>query len=177
MHDRPLTATGPGQKRPQPIPAKVKDALRLMVYGRLDDEDCQPLDFIAAAKECDVKPDVMRRYLDRPNVRAFLLAERRAFRAAICASNEAALLDVRDHSKNGLARIAAVRQLETMEIADNETHAPGRQALPGLVVHVTVPVMNGPTPPAIEHDPQLPRPLSPAAVDVWPAPNRPLIRE
>ncbi|WP_316228636.1 hypothetical protein [Bradyrhizobium sp. SZCCHNR1045] len=169
MHDRPVTAAGQGQKRPQPIPAKVKDALRLMVYGKLDDDECKPLDFIAAAKECDIKPDQMRRYLDRPNVRAFLMAERRAFRAAICAGNEAALLDVRDNAKNGLARIGAVRALEGMEIADAEVHAPGRQQLPGLTVVLNVPGLpSSPQPPALDVMPDrtIPRPLSPATLDV-----------
>jgi hypothetical protein len=134
----------------------VKDVLRLMVYGRLDDADCQPLDFIAAAKECGIRPDQMRRYLDRPAVRALLMQERRAFRAAICASNEAALLDVRNHSANGMARIAAVRALE--QLGDDESGAPGAAASPGITIRILT-------------APSTPEPM----VDV--SPVRPLLRQ
>jgi hypothetical protein len=174
MHDNPLTAAGKREpsRRPQPIPAKVKDVIKLMVFGRFDDPDCQPLDFIAAAKECGIRPDQMRRYLDRPKVRALLMQERRAFRAAICASNEAALLDVRNNSANGMARIAAVRALETLETADAEAHGPGRQQAPGLVIVLNTGLAS-PQAPALDvtPDPRIPRPLSPSAVDVraaWP---------
>jgi hypothetical protein len=66
-------------KRPQPMPAKLREAVCLMVYGHPDDIDCRALSFIEAAQETRIKPDVMRRYLDRPDVRALLLSERRAF--------------------------------------------------------------------------------------------------
>jgi hypothetical protein len=67
-----------------------------------------------------IKPDVMRRYLDRPDVRALLLAERRAFRAAICGGNEGALLRVRETAQNGMAVVAAVRALEELEAPRDE---------------------------------------------------------
>jgi hypothetical protein len=90
-------------KRPQPIPPKLREAIGLMVYGHPDDPDCRAFTFIEAAHETGIKPDVMRRYLDRPEVRALLLAERRAFRAAICGGNEGALLRVREtaHASRG----------------------------------------------------------------------------
>jgi hypothetical protein len=109
----PLTAAGsrdPDKQRPRPIPRKVREACDLMVYGRPDDEDCKPLDFIEAAKECGVAPDIMRRWLDRAQVRAYLLASRRTFREAICAGNEGALQRIRDKSPNGMAVIASVRE-------------------------------------------------------------------
>jgi hypothetical protein len=173
----PVTAAGAREptKRPKPIPVKVKDAIRLMVLGRLDDSDCQPLDFIAAARECGIKPDVMRRYLDRPQVRALLMAERRAFRAAICASNEAALLDIRNNAVNAMARIGAIRQLEQMDEADTSAR-PGamRQQLPGMTVVLNVGVVP-PQPLTVEHDPLVPRSLSPVALDVRPTqPRRPI---
>ncbi len=102
-------------KRPQPIPAKLREAISLMVYGHPDDADCRALTLIEAAHESRIKPDVMRRYLDRPDVRALLLAERRAFRAAVCGGNEGALLRVRETAQNGMAVVAAVRALEELE--------------------------------------------------------------
>jgi hypothetical protein len=101
--------------RPRPIPAKVREAISLMVYGRLDDPDCRAITFIEAAHETGIKPDVMRRYLDRPEVRTLLLRERRAFRAAICSGNEAALQKVRDTAANGMAVVSAVRALEELD--------------------------------------------------------------
>jgi hypothetical protein len=86
-----------------------------MVRGRDDDADCKPLDFIAAAKLAGIKPELLRRYLDRPAVRSFLLSERRTFRATICAANEAALRDVRDRAANSMARVASVRALEQLD--------------------------------------------------------------
>jgi hypothetical protein len=86
-----------------------------MVYGHPDDPDCRAFTFIEAAHETGIKPDVMRRYLDRPDVRAQLLSERRAFRAAICGGNEGALLRVRETAQNGMAVVAAVRALEELE--------------------------------------------------------------
>ena len=113
----PLTASGPRdpQKRPRPIPGPVREAIKLMVRGRPEDPDGKPLDFIEAAKIADVKPDVMRRYLDRENVRTFLRSERSAFREAICAGNEASLRRVRDSSANGMVTVAAVRTLEQFD--------------------------------------------------------------
>jgi hypothetical protein len=87
-----------------------------MVYGHPDDPDCRAFTFIEAAHETGIKPDVMRRYLDRPEVRTHLLSERRAFRAAICGGNEGALLRVRDTAQNGMAVVAAVRALEELEV-------------------------------------------------------------
>jgi hypothetical protein len=152
MHDNPLTAAGSREPatRPQPIPAKVRAAIKLMVYGRMDDPDCTPLDFIVAARESGIRPDQMRRYLDRPQIRSLLLAERRAFRTAICASNEATLLDVRNNAANSMARIAAVRALEQLEETDTgakTTSAPG----------ITIKIIQGPAspPPTVDVTPPM----------------------
>jgi hypothetical protein len=104
------------------MPPKLREAIGLMVYGHPDDSDCRALTFIEAAHETGIKPDVMRRYLDRPDVRALLLSERRAFRAAICGGNEGALLRVRETAHNGMAVVAAVRALEELE---TPRHGPG----------------------------------------------------
>jgi hypothetical protein len=112
----PLTSFASRElRRPRPIPAKLREAISLMVYGDPDDPDCRAFTFIEAAHETGIKPDVMRRYLDRPEVRALLLGERRAFRAAICGGNEGALLRVRETAQNGMAVVAAVRALEELE--------------------------------------------------------------
>jgi hypothetical protein len=155
MHDRQLTASGSQQRRPQPIPARVKDALRLMVYGRLNDPDCQALDFIAAAKECGIAPDQMRRYLDRPNVRALLMQERKAFRLAICASNESALLDIRNNAANSMARIASIRALE--QLTESETRHPVAEGVPAFQIIIQAAPASEPQ--TIDITPARPRPI------------------
>ena len=135
MQNNPLTAAGSRElKHPRPIAPKVRAAVKLMVFGRLDDPDCKPLSFIEAAKIAGVAPDVMRRYLDRPDVRALLSRERKAFRAAICAGNEGALADVRDRSANAMARVAAVRALEALDDADGPLGASGGATGPGVTI-------------------------------------------
>ena len=110
-----MSSAGREMKRPRPMPPKLREAIGLMVYGHPGDPDCRAFTFIEAAHQMGIKPDVMRRYLDRPEVRALLLAERRAFRAAICGGNEGALLRVRETARNGMAVVAAVRALEELE--------------------------------------------------------------
>jgi hypothetical protein len=174
----PLASAGVREpdKRPRPIPKIVKDACLLMIYGDPDDEDGTPVDFVSAAKAVGMQAATLRKYLTRPQVIAFLRAERRAFREAVCAGNEAALQRVRDGDQhaNPMARVAAVRALEALDEAD--TSAKGgatRQQIPGMTVVLNVGVVP-PQPLTVDHDPRLPRPLSPIAVDVRPSP-RPLI--
>ncbi len=111
-------------KRPQLIPKPVREAIKLMVYGKPDDPDGRPLTFIETAPVVGVKPDTLRRYLDKPAVIALLRRERRAFRESLCAGNESALGRVRDTAENAMAVVASVRQLEAMN-ADDATRQPG----------------------------------------------------
>jgi hypothetical protein len=135
----PIMSSGSRQpeKRPQPIPRKLRDAISLMVYGRPDDPDCAPLTFIEAAKDSGIAPDVMRKYLDRPNVRALLRSVRRAFREAICAGNEGALKRVRDTSQNGMCTVAAVRALEALDTEDAVRSPNGPS--PGITIVIRTP--------------------------------------
>jgi hypothetical protein len=164
----PIASSGPREpvKRPRPVPKIVKDACLLMVYGDPEDEDGGPIDFITAAKSVGMRPDTLRRYLGRPQVIAFLRAERRTFREAVCAGNEAALQRVRDgegHS-NPMARVAAVRALEALDEADTSAKAGQRQTLPGLVVVVNAGVVPPHQPPIdITPDRAVPSPSSPTA--------------
>lgn len=145
----PLLASGSRDlKRPRPIPKQVRDAIKLMVWGKLDDPDCSPVGFIEAAKIVDIKPDVMRRYLDRSDVRGLLLGERRAFRAAVCSSNELALRRVRDTSPNGMATVAAVRALEELDTEQSARHSNGQATVPGLCIVIAVPPLPPPNDPA-----------------------------
>jgi hypothetical protein len=105
-----------------------------MVVGREDDENCEPLDIVAAAREVGMRLHVLRRYFDRPVVRALIRSERRAFREMLCGSNEAALKRVRDQSKNGMVTVAAVRALEQLDTDDSgrSVNAPS----PGVIIKI-----------------------------------------
>jgi hypothetical protein len=154
----PLLASGPREpKKPRPLPARVKTMIGLMVRGDPGDDSSSPLDFIAAGRQVGMAPDVARRWLDRGEFRQALRAERRAFRDAICAGNEASLARIRDTSENAMAQVRAIQVLE--KIDDEAARAPvGRT--PGMVIQI----VNAPTlsePVTIDH--HAPRTLPPLA--------------
>jgi hypothetical protein len=132
----PLSAAGPRDpdRRPRPLPKNVKAAIVLLVRGDPAEPD-KVFDFIEAGKRNGVAPDIMRRWLDRVEVRKFLRAERQAWRAAICAGNESALKRVRDTWANGMVTVHAVRTLESIEDADRH-HEAARTRSPGFVIIV-----------------------------------------
>jgi hypothetical protein len=138
----------------------VRDAIKIMVRGRPDDEAAKPVDFVEAAKLADVNAWVVRQWLDRVEGRAFLKAERRAFRDAVCAGNELALKRVRDTSENGMAIIGSVRALEQID-EDEARQQRGPVQSPGLIVSIVNvmpspgPILNlTPAPSAIDHQPE-----------------------
>jgi hypothetical protein len=149
----PLTASGSRElKRPRPIPARIRTAVTLMVYGRLADETCTPVDFVEAARIVGLKPDQMRRWLDRGEVRALLRNERKAFRAAVCAGNKLALQRVRDKSLNHMATVAAVRQLQAID--EEDPHGRGAQdSSPFMTIRIITPPATAPSPVTIEAEP------------------------
>jgi hypothetical protein len=163
----PVASSGPREpvKRPRPIPKPVRAAIAMMVCGG-DAIDGAPMDLVAAAKSVGMRPDTLRRYLGRPQVIAFLRAERKAFREAVCAGNEAALQRVRDGDKhnNAMARVAAVRALEGLSESDTSS-GPGRmQQGPGIVIILNPGGLASPTPQpmhTIEHDAPIPAPPDP----------------
>jgi hypothetical protein len=149
----PLTSSGSRdlEKKPRPLPKHVKAMFGYMVRGAPGDEDCLPLSFIAAGRLAGIAPDVARRWLDRPETRAFLRSERAAFRAAICASNEAHLQRLRE-SPNGMVGIRAIAMLETIDSAD-QTRATGQVTQPGLIIVLQAPAATKATPPTIDVSP------------------------
>jgi hypothetical protein len=144
----PITSSGsrsPDRQRPRPVPSHVKRMIELMVRGKPDDESCIPLSFIEAGKLAGIAPDRARKWLDRPEVRSALRAERSAFRLALCSGNELTLQRLRDSSPNQMVQLGAVKTLEG--IADAEAQ-PGRNAspvTPGLTVVVVNNLPSKPT--------------------------------
>jgi hypothetical protein len=114
-----LTAGSREPRRPTRIPLAVKLACQFLVEGAPGD-DGQPrsLGFAEAAKLAGVRPDAMRRWLHDPAVSALIKAKRAAFRQSICASNELALVSIRNGSGNDMAKVRAAIALEEMNVAD-----------------------------------------------------------
>ena len=133
----PLTAAGAhDEKRPRPIPKRVREMIRLMVYGADDDPAAAPLDFIQAAKLAGIPPDVARRWVHRPAVIALLRSERKAFRSSINAGNELALRKIRDAADgNQMTQIGAIKVLEALD-ADQANLTRTAVQLPGLTIAI-----------------------------------------
>ena len=134
MRHPPVLASGSREmKRPRPLPKLIRDAIVLLVRGA-DDLDC-PLDFVEAAKVAGVRPQDLRKWFDRPAFLQALRAERKSWRAAVCAGNESALKRVRDNSENGMAVIGAVRGLEDLD--ERETiQTRGQHERPGITINI-----------------------------------------
>jgi hypothetical protein len=150
-------------RRRQSLPKHVRDMLVLMVRGRPgDDENAQPLTFIEAGQAVGLKPDVARRWLDRPDALTFLRAERKAFRAAVCAANEAILAEIRASAPNSMARIAAIRMLEELE----NPKAGGVNVSVNVAQNNTVGYAYGPcNRPTIDAEPATPTPRNAPPID------------
>jgi hypothetical protein len=156
MFSPPVRSAGREPKRSVRLPAKVKTAILLMVYGDPARPD-ELIDFIAAAKLAGVQPDNMRRWLHRPEAASLLRKERAAYRLALTAGNESALARIRDKSENAMA---VVRSCQVLSEWDREEfiHPSGHpRPQPGLVVQIITPAS--------------PRPVA-AVVDVVAEPAR-----
>jgi hypothetical protein len=138
--------------RARRIPESVKAACLMMIE--------EGLDFIAAAKANGLKPDSMRRYLNAPQVVAFIRKERARFRASVCSANEYVLQEIRDNGENTMARVRAVQVLEQLDEVSTMRRT-GEQVSPGIciVIHQR-PQSESPT-----VDVTAPRPTTPQIVD------------
>jgi hypothetical protein len=162
-HNLPVATSGSREpdKRPKPIPPRVKAACLLMIYGNTDgkpDDDAAPIDFVTAARTVGIRPHQFRRWLHTPQVIGLIRRERAAFRQALCCGNELALKRVRDTSKNPMGVVASVRALQQM---GDDPH--GRAVEP-ISPRVTINIV-----PA-QPTPALPDPIT---IDVEPEPTDP----
>jgi hypothetical protein len=113
----------------------VKAAVLYLVHGEPADENSRSIGLVEAARLAGLQADQLRRWLDRSQVKSFLRAERKIALEGLCASNPAALGVVRDRSKNPMAAVGAVKQLEDMRAAENGGHAGAfGGATPGITI-------------------------------------------
>jgi hypothetical protein len=112
----PIAAAGDRlPKRAHPLAVGVKAAVKALVWGVESDEGRRPVTLGEAAAAGSMKPDTLRRYLHRLDVRALIADEKKAFLAWATSANAQALIDIRDTSVNDAARVRAVLALEELE--------------------------------------------------------------
>ena len=93
---------GPKNCSRAPAPAALK-----MIH-----EGCN---LVLAAQASGLRPDTLRRWLHRPELVGLIRRERAAFRQAICAGNEHALMQIRDEpGGNAMAKVNSIKCLEDM---------------------------------------------------------------
>lgn len=124
---RPGRITKAAENRFKP---QLKAGLDAMVWGI---DDSGPLEYDDAARSVNMTVRAMRKALERPDVQRYLREQRQVMRAAACASNISHAVQIRNSSKNAMARLGAIRLLEAM---DEDGPTGGRQSSPGLVIQI-----------------------------------------
>lgn len=167
----PVTASGRAlEKRPRPLPPHVRAMVKFMVFGRPGDDDARPLDFVEAGRLAGIKPDIARKWLDKPAVRSLIRSERQAFRLALCSGNEQTLQRLRDSSANSMVQLKAVQMLEQLQ--DEAVRRPQHQAImPGFIIQVVNPPANVRSSPVVDVTPA-PAPKLEVNRDAEPEPRR-----
>ena len=111
----PIAAAGERRpKRAPSVPADLKGALRTLVWGSEGTEGRNPASLAEAAAAGGMRPDTLRRWLHRPEARAFIADERNAYLAWVTGANAQVLALIRDSGSNEAARVRAVVALEEM---------------------------------------------------------------
>jgi hypothetical protein len=150
----PLVSSAPRETR-LIIPPRVKQAVALMVRG--PDNDGKPMSLVEAAQALGMSVPTLRRYFDKPSNLAYLRAEKRTYTALLIAANPAALADIRDNAENQMARVASVRELNSMDAAE-VVQSRSQGVTPGITIIVeqprAAPLEPKPVAPMIEHDPR-----------------------
>lgn len=112
------------------VPAKIRAAVELLL------ELAGPPDYAKLAKQvgyCSAAE--LRRWLNKPQSIRYLRNRKQERLEAINAANPEALRRVRDESGNSMAKVQAVRALESMgEQMEHQAGAPSGQVAAGFVI-------------------------------------------
>lgn len=115
-----------GRSRRGAVTGKLKAALDLMVWDNLKRKD--------AAEQAGLADASLRFAFRKPHVMAYYRAELAALRENIRARNIHRLDGIADDSKNDMARVAALKALETITDQAEEKAPRGALTLPGLQI-------------------------------------------
>jgi hypothetical protein len=108
--------------------------VKALVWGIDGDKGRRPATLAEAAAAGNMRPDTLRRWLHRPDMRAEMAVERKALFAWATSANAAALMDIRDNGENDAARVRAVLALEELH---NPKQAPGVSVNVGIQTNVS----------------------------------------
>jgi hypothetical protein len=126
----------PAQKREPIVPLKVREAVKLMF------ETSPTPSLQQMAERVGLQTRKLRYLLQQPHVLRWLLAEKQLRLETASAGNISALLSIRDHGDNQMARVHASKTLEQM--LDNTAERTGigkqvpQQRGPGLQIVVVM---------------------------------------
>jgi hypothetical protein len=130
------------------ITARLKVALDLMVWG---DQTGKPLDYTEAGRTVNISARSMRRSLERPLVRQYLVQQGQVFRASLTPRSLWHLAEISAQRVNMNAAVAACRTVL------GQDEAQSRSLNPESSPHMTIQIVNvqpSPAPaPVIEHSP------------------------
>ena len=112
----PIATAGERQpKRAPSLKPGVKAAVKALVWGLEGDDGRRPATLEEAAAAGSMKPDTLRRWLHRPDVRSEIASEKKALLAWATSANPHALMSIRDNGANDAARVRAAMALEELE--------------------------------------------------------------
>jgi hypothetical protein len=138
----------PAKHRTPAVPAKIKIVVEELLSQHV-------YDLAAAAAKAGLTHYWARRYLQQSHVLQFFREQRAAMIEEVCAGNAAALAKVRAESDNGMAIVAACRQLEALRQAVAEETGSQSRTRPGLQIVIHTPgaeprIICGPTAPPLQ---------------------------
>ncbi|HEY5129379.1 MAG TPA: hypothetical protein VIJ35_19190 [Bradyrhizobium sp.] len=137
------------------VRGKLREALLLMVFGPdRGDKAGEAMDFADAARSVNFNPRAMRKALEKPHVRAFLRAQKEVFRAAISAKTFSRLDRIAETSGNDVAKVNALKMIETSPDVPLGGEMPLRAGLIFIVQQLNgaAPVVIAPPVRVIEHE-------------------------
>jgi hypothetical protein len=139
----------PPDKRER-ITGRLRHALDLMIWG---DETGKPLDWQDAARSVNISARSMRKSLERPAVRAYLLEQKQVLRACLSAKSLSRLDELAAQRSNMNAAVNAIRAIDEGEQA---AVRPIGSATPGVVIRIVqvtqAPAIDRVPPLTIEHE-------------------------
>jgi hypothetical protein len=122
---RPTAQSDVKPERKLKITAKVRAAIHNMIWLGLKRD--------AAAEAAGIRDNSLYIALRRPDVKAFYLRELDVLRTSERARNIHVLAEIREQTGNQMARVQAVKTLEQISDAEQQTGR-GSQLTPGLVI-------------------------------------------
>jgi len=131
-----------GRSAPLKVTGKLRDAIEQMVWYGLTRSE--------AAAKAGLTEHALYVAFRKPHVKAHYLGELEVLRTSERARNIHTLVEVRDQTKNQMARVNAVAALE--QSAETQGRSTGSVSLPGLTIQIITQSSSEPVTRTIEHD-------------------------